>query len=114
MTEIIPINIIERKPNSSHYRVVGKGVTVAFLSRLLNDPTWTVPRICDNFNLTPAEVHAAWAFYYAHQAEIDHLVEASATDHHAAAQADAARYARLKQRHATQSQHEESADTPPA
>ena len=67
----IPITYIERKPDSEHYRVIGKGVTVAFLSTLIDHPEWTVDHICANYNLTPAEVHAAWAFYYDHQVEID-------------------------------------------
>jgi uncharacterized protein (DUF433 family) len=64
-------NLIERKPNSRKYRVVGKGVTVEYLSRLIDDPNWPVERICANYRLTPAEIYAAWAFYYAHQEEID-------------------------------------------
>ncbi|GEM_PF-1119932 len=73
MTEhiIIPINYIERKPNSLKYRVINKGVTVEFLSTLIDDPKWPVERICEGYNLTPAEVHAAWAFYYDHKEEID-------------------------------------------
>ena len=72
---IIPINYIERKPNSEKYRIVGKGVTVEFLSTLIDHPDWTMESICENYNLTPAEVHAAWAFYYDHQAEIDARVQ---------------------------------------
>lgn len=38
-------------------------------------------RICENYGLTPAEVHSAWAFYYDHQSEIDaHIAAASAHD----------------------------------
>ncbi len=68
---IIPINYIERKPNSDKYRIVGKGVTVEFLSRFIGDPEWPVERICQHYGLTPAEVYAAWAFYYDHREEID-------------------------------------------
>jgi uncharacterized protein (DUF433 family) len=76
---IVPINYIERKPNSDKYRIVGKGVTVDFLSLFINDPEWPVERICENYNLTPAEVYAAWSFYYDHKAEIDRrLAEESA------------------------------------
>src|SRR5690606_11821700 len=77
--EIIPILHIERKPNSAKYRVIGKGITVEFLSLFLNDPEWTVERICEDYDLTPAEVHAAWAFYYDHKAAIDqHAAEEAA------------------------------------
>ena len=68
---IIPINYIERKPNSKKYRIVGKGVTVEFLSLFINNPQWSVERICEEYGLTPAEVYAAWSFYSDHQDEID-------------------------------------------
>jgi uncharacterized protein (DUF433 family) len=73
---IIPINYIERKPNSDKYRIVNKGVTVEFLAQFINDPEWSIERICENYNLTPAEVHSAWAFYYDHQDEIDNRLQA--------------------------------------
>jgi uncharacterized protein (DUF433 family) len=77
---IIPINYIERKPNSEQYRVVGKGVTVTLLATLIDHPDWPVERICANYNLTPAEVHAAWAFYYDHQDEIDGQIAATQSE----------------------------------
>jgi uncharacterized protein (DUF433 family) len=73
---IIPINYIERKPNSDKYRIVGKGVTVEFLAQFINDPEWSIERICENYNLPPADVHSAWAFYYDHQDEIDNRLQA--------------------------------------
>lgn len=96
---IIPINYIERKPNSDKYRIVGKGVTVEFLSTLLNHPEWPVERICENYNLTPAEVHAAWAFYYDHQREIDERLEAEAAHHSAIDEETQVRRDALKQRY---------------
>ena len=99
MSAVIPLNYIERKPNSEHYRIVDKGVTVAFLSRLIDDPTWTVERICDNYGLTPAEVHAAWAFYYDHQSEIDAQLDAAAAEHIQAIQTDAARHEQVQARY---------------
>ncbi len=65
---------IERKPQSEHYRIVGKGITVEFVSRLITDPEWPMERICDGYGLTPAEVYAAWSFYYEHKDEIDEHV----------------------------------------
>ncbi|MCB9457728.1 MAG: DUF433 domain-containing protein [Anaerolineaceae bacterium] len=76
---------IARKPDSDKYRIVGKGITVEFLVQFINDPDWTIERICQNYDLTPAEVHSAWAFYYDHQAEIDArlaAVKAEDTLHH--------------------------------
>lgn len=74
MNEITLTKYIERKPMSEHYRIVGKGITVEFVSRLINDPEWPIDRICEDYGLTPAEVHAAALFYYEHQAEIDEHV----------------------------------------
>ena len=73
-TELVITQYIERKPQSLHYRVIGKGITVEFLSRLIDDPEWSMERICDGYGLTPAEVYAAWSFYYDHKEEIDEHV----------------------------------------
>lgn len=73
-TELVVTQYVERKPDSPHYRVIGKGITVEFLSRLIDDPEWPMERICDGYGLTPAEVYAAWSFYYDHKAEIDEHV----------------------------------------
>ena len=75
----IPINYIERKPDSRYYRVIGKGITVEFLSRFIDNPDWPMQRIAEGYGLTPAEIHAAWSFYYDHKAEIDaHIAEQTA------------------------------------
>lgn len=68
---LLPLTLIEAKPASGKPRIIGKGVTVQFLAGLLDNPEWPMVRICEEFDLTPAEVYAAWAFYYEHQAEID-------------------------------------------
>lgn len=103
MSVIIPINYIERKPDSEHYRIVGKGITVEFLSRLIDDPEWSVDRICANFDLTPAEVYSAWAFYYDHKDEIDTRLSASAARHAQESRADSERREQIERRHADQS-----------
>jgi len=74
---LVPINHIERKPNSKKYRIVGKGVTVEFLAQFIDDPEWPVRRICENYGLTPGEVFAAWAFYSDHKDEIDRTIAES-------------------------------------
>jgi len=102
---IIPINHIERKPDSEYYRVVGKGVTVEFLLHLINDPEWSVERICENYGLSPAEVHAAWAFYYDHQEEIDRRLEVAAANHKLAAQADEPKRQRVQERYKEKTGH---------
>lgn len=95
-TTIVPITYIERKPDSSKYRIVGKDVTVEFLSLFIDDPDWPVERIAEQYNLTPAEIYAAWSFYYDHQAEIDsHLVSAQ----HGLSEADFAKQTTLHARY---------------
>jgi uncharacterized protein (DUF433 family) len=76
---LVSINHIEQKPNSNKYRVIGKGVTVDFLAQFIHDPEWSIERISANYGLTPAEIHAAWAFYYDHQEEIDRQIRAANT-----------------------------------
>lgn len=57
--------------------VIGKNITVEFLSTLLYKPEWTVKRICEDFALTPSEVHAAWSVYYDNKEQVDrHVMEA--------------------------------------
>jgi uncharacterized protein (DUF433 family) len=102
MSVAIPINYIERKPNSDYYRIIGKGITVEFLSRLIDDPEWPMERICENYDLTPAEVYAAWSFYYDHQGEIDRRIEEAAERHEAAALADADLRVHLTERYQAQ------------
>jgi uncharacterized protein (DUF433 family) len=96
---IIPINYIERKPGSEKYRIVGKGVTVEFLSFFIDDPEWPMERICEQFNLTPAEVHAAWSFYYDHQEEIDRRLAAESAQGEAGLTATREKREALKQRY---------------
>ncbi|MBZ0317200.1 MAG: DUF433 domain-containing protein [Anaerolineae bacterium] len=75
VAEIIPINLIQRKAGKRLYRIRDKGITVAFLVDYIDDPEWPVERICQAYGLTPAEVYAAWAFYYEHRAEIDEQIQ---------------------------------------
>lgn len=71
MTRILPIAHLEKDPHSGKPRVAGSGITVAFLSTLMDDPEWPVEQICQEFDLTPAQVYAAWSYYSDHQEEID-------------------------------------------
>jgi uncharacterized protein (DUF433 family) len=75
MGQIIPINYIERRTGSSYYWVVGKEISVEFLSLFLHNHNWTMDRLCRAYDLTQAEVYAAWSFYYDHKAEIDRHIQ---------------------------------------
>jgi uncharacterized protein (DUF433 family) len=60
--------------------VAGRGIMVQFLSHFIDDPNWSVQRICEEYGLTPAQVYAAWSYYYDHKDEIDRQI---AEDHEA-------------------------------
>lgn len=70
-SRILPIEHIEAKPHSGKPRIAGRGITVAFLSRFIGDPEWTVERICQDYDLTPGQVYAAWSYYYDNKDEIE-------------------------------------------
>jgi len=103
---IVPINYIERKPNSDKYRVVGKGVTVDFLSLFIGDPAWPIERICEGYDLTPAEVYAAWSFYYDHKEEIDRRIAEESAAFDAAYAQDHERRERVRQRYREKTGHD--------
>jgi uncharacterized protein (DUF433 family) len=75
MGEILPIKYIERRSGSNYFWIAGKEVSVEFLSLFLHNKNWTMERLCRAYDLTPAEVHAAWSFYYDHRAEVDRHIQ---------------------------------------
>jgi uncharacterized protein (DUF433 family) len=109
---IVPINYIERRPGSDKYRIAGKGVTVDFLSLFIDDSDWPVERICANYDLTPAEVHAAWSFYYDHKAEIDRRRSEENERFDVAYAQDHERRERLRQQYREKTGQEYPPDTP--
>ena len=97
---VIPINYIERKPQSDYYRIIGKGITVEFLSTLRDNPEWSMERICESYGLTPAEVYAAWSFYYDHRDEIDRRLKEAAEHFDTNRARDNDKYEVVQKRHA--------------
>src|SRR5258705_1054208 len=89
---------IERKPQSDYYRIIGKGITVEFLSTLMDNAEWPTERICDNYGVTLAEVHAAWSFYYDHREEIDRRLKEAAEHFDQKREQDRAKYVRVQKR----------------
>lgn len=71
----LPTDHIDFKPSGKAI-VAGTRISVQFLSHFTHDPEWSVERICQTYQLTPAQVHAAWSYYYDHQTEIDQHSEA--------------------------------------
>lgn len=72
---VLPINYIERRSGSNYFWIAGKEVTVEFLSLFLHNQNWTMERLCRAYEITPAEVHAAWSFYYDHKPEVDQHIQ---------------------------------------
>lgn len=94
---------IERKPNSDKYRVIGKGVTVELLSTLIG---YDMDYVQANYNLTKAEIHAAWSFYYDHKEEIDARIAAE----NAESEEGERRTEALRQQWTQRKQEKEAAD----
>ncbi len=55
-------------------------------------------RICADYGLTPAEVHAAWSFYYDHREEIDRRLQEAATRFEANQKQDKEKYKAVQKR----------------
>jgi uncharacterized protein (DUF433 family) len=71
-TYVLPIEHIEYNPTKRRAMVAGTRLSVAFMATFLRDPEWTVERIVENYPfLNPAQIYAAWSYYYDHQEDID-------------------------------------------
>lgn len=57
-------------------RIAGRRISVANIAVLHVRHNWSVRRIARELDLDLAQVHAALAYYYAHQAEIDRSIDA--------------------------------------
>lgn len=71
----ISVEHIGLRENGSPY-VVGTGVKVANIATYALIYNWSVEKIAEELELTPAQIHAALAYYYDHQAEIDSAIKA--------------------------------------
>ncbi len=72
---VISVEHIALRENGAPY-IAGKGVKVANIATLAIMHGWSIEKIADEFDLTPAQIHAALAYYYDHQDEIDSAVRA--------------------------------------
>jgi excisionase family DNA binding protein len=55
-------------------RIAGRRVSVANIAILYERHGWPVERIVSELDLTPAEIHAALAYYHDHKAEIEQTI----------------------------------------
>jgi len=74
MSDIVIYPHLEIAPDTVDPNIAGRRLTVRFMSIFLNDPEWTVDRICEEYNLVPAQVYAAWTYYYDHKEAIDRII----------------------------------------
>jgi uncharacterized protein (DUF433 family) len=56
-------------------RIAGRRISVEDIAIWHDRLGKDVDEICAEYDLSPAEVHAALAYYYDHQAEIDHHIK---------------------------------------
>ncbi len=57
-------------------RIDGTRVRVADIATYALMHNWSVEKIAEELELTPAQIHAALSYYYDHQAEIDAAIKA--------------------------------------
>ena len=68
MTTYLPSHI--EVDDNGNARISGRGFKIHVLAALHNHG-WTVEDFIEQYDLTPAEVHAGLSFYYDHKDEID-------------------------------------------
>ncbi|QDT52885.1 hypothetical protein Pan44_08980 [Caulifigura coniformis] len=64
---------IESTPNvlGGRPRIAGRRISVAQIASWHTKHDWPVTQIVSEFNLSPADVHAALAYFYDHREEIE-------------------------------------------
>jgi uncharacterized protein (DUF433 family) len=80
MTTIAPINHIEIVNDgfgSTEPVVIGTKLTVHEIAEMHIKGDTSVDTICELFELTPAQVHAALAYYFDHREDIDAEIQAA-------------------------------------
>lgn len=74
---VLIIRHIEQSPDVSHGvpRISGTRVRVQDVIAWYLRGGWSVEQIVQEFGLSPAQIHAALAYYYDHQVEIDQALD---------------------------------------
>jgi len=72
----LPLDRYIERDSHDRPRIAGRRVTVADIAILHLRQGEAIEAIADNYDLTPAAVYAAMAFYYDHRNEIDQAIEA--------------------------------------
>lgn len=72
MMEIAPINYIEIR--NGRPLIAGTGLKVAIIANMHVHHQTSIEWIVENYDLTPAQVHAALSYYYDHAEELDRYI----------------------------------------
>ncbi len=70
---IVPINYIEIR--DGHALIAGTGLKVAIIATMHLQGDAPIEWIVENYDLTPAQIHAALSYYYDHAEELDRYLQ---------------------------------------
>ncbi len=70
---IDPINHIEI--DEGRPLIAGTGLKVAIIAQMIVKQGTPIDWMIENYDLTPAQIHAALSYYYDHQAALDRWIE---------------------------------------
>jgi uncharacterized protein (DUF433 family) len=71
--QIAPINYIEIRDGKP--LIAGTGLKVAIIAPMYVRYNVPIDWIAENYDLTPAQIHAAISYYYDHAEELDRFVQ---------------------------------------
>ena len=71
--KIEPINHIEIR--NGRPIIAGTGLKVAIIANMYVQGDAPIDWIAENYDLTPAQIHAALAYYYDHKEELDRYIQ---------------------------------------
>jgi uncharacterized protein (DUF433 family) len=71
--QIAPINHIEIRDGNPV--IAGTGLKVAIIATTYVHHDVSIDWIAQNYDLTPAQIHAALSYYYDHAAELDRFIQ---------------------------------------
>ncbi len=74
---VLIIEHIEKSPDVAHGapRISGTRIRVQDVVAWHLRGGWSIAQIVEEFGLSPAQVHAALAYYYDHQSEFDRILD---------------------------------------
>jgi uncharacterized protein (DUF433 family) len=71
--QIAPINHIEIRDGNPV--IAGTSLKVAIIATMYVHYDVSIEWIAENYDLTPAQIHAALSYYYDHAAELDRFIQ---------------------------------------